>query len=64
MRTGAAPRQEEAMAEKNQQSAEEAWKYAEKAMTWYGWGSPIGMGVFLVCIGLFILLLRFAWLLT
>ena len=22
----------------------EAWKYAQKAMTWYGWGSPIGTG--------------------
>jgi len=23
----------------------EAWKYAEKAMTWYGWGSPVGIGL-------------------
>jgi hypothetical protein len=43
---------------------DEAWKYAEKAMTWYGWGSPVGLGLFIVCIGVFILLLRFAWLLS
>jgi hypothetical protein len=21
----------------------EEWKYAEKALTWYGWGSPVGL---------------------
>ena len=26
----------------------EAWKYAEKAMTWYGWGSPVGVGLLLL----------------
>jgi hypothetical protein len=36
------------------------WKYAEQAMTWYGWGSPVGAGIFLVGLGLFILLVRFA----
>ena len=36
------------------------WKYAEKAMTWYGWGSPIGLGFFVVAIGVFILLLHLA----
>jgi hypothetical protein len=38
----------------------EEWKYAEKAMTWYGWGSPVGAGIFFVGLGVFILLLRFA----
>ena len=38
----------------------DAWKYADKAMTWYGWGSPIGMGLFLIAIGVFLVLLHFA----
>ena len=23
---------------------DEEWKYAKEALTWYGWGSPIGLG--------------------
>jgi len=38
----------------------DAWKYADKAMTWYGWGSPIGMGLFLISIGTFLVLVHFA----
>jgi hypothetical protein len=41
-------------------SEAEAWKYSEKAMSWYGWGSPIGISVFLVAIGAFLLLIHFA----
>jgi hypothetical protein len=37
---------------------DEGWKYAEKAMSWYGWGSPIGLGAFLLSIGGFIALLH------
>jgi hypothetical protein len=40
---------------------DDAWKYAQRAMSWYGWGSPVGLGLFLVAIALVILLLRFAW---
>jgi hypothetical protein len=29
---------------------EEAWRYAEKAMSGYGWGSPVGLGLFIVFI--------------
>jgi hypothetical protein len=29
-------------------------------MAWYGWGSPIGAGVFLVCIAAVAALLRYA----
>jgi hypothetical protein len=29
----------------------EAWKYAQKAMSWYGWGSPVGLGLLIVAIG-------------
>jgi hypothetical protein len=38
----------------------EAWKYAERTLTWYGWGSPIGLGLFIVAIGVFIALLHVA----
>ena len=39
---------------------QEDWKYASKAMAWYGWGSPIGLGVFLVCLAAVAVLVRFA----
>lgn len=29
----------------------QAWKYAEKTLTWYGWGSPIGLGLFILSLG-------------
>lgn len=41
-------------------SEEQEWKYASAAMAWYGWGSPIGAGVFLVCIAAVAALLRYA----
>lgn len=36
------------------------WKYAEKALTWYGWGSPVGVGLFIVSIGAFLMLIHHA----
>jgi hypothetical protein len=39
---------------------EEAWKYAQKAMSWYGWGSPVGLGLLIVAIGAFVALLHVA----
>ncbi len=30
----------------------DADRFAEAAMRWHGWGSPIGLGVFLVCLAL------------
>jgi hypothetical protein len=36
-------------------------RYAELSMQWYGWGSPIGLGVGLVLIGSFVALLALAW---
>lgn len=39
---------------------DQAWKYAERAMAWHGWGSAVGLAVFLVGLGAFLLLLRFA----
>ena len=41
----------------------DAWKYAQKTMSWYGWGSPVGLGLFVLSIGGFILLLHMAGLL-
>jgi hypothetical protein len=36
------------------------WKYAEKALTWYGWGSPVGFALFIISIGVFLLLIHYA----
>jgi hypothetical protein len=41
-----------------QETARDTWKYAEKSLTWYGWGSPVGLGLFVMSIGVFILLLH------
>ena len=41
----------------------EEWKYAEKALTWYGWGSTVGLGLFLVAIGIVLVLIHQAVLL-
>jgi hypothetical protein len=41
--------------DKNPYGEAEAWKYAEKALTWYGWGSPVGISIFLVSIALLLL---------
>lgn len=42
----------------------DAWKYSKEAMNWYGWGSPVGLGLgfslFIIPIGLFLLLLHSA----
>jgi hypothetical protein len=35
---------------------------AEAAMAWYGWGSPVGLSVALVGVGIAAVLVRFAWL--
>jgi len=41
-------------------SEDQEWRYASAAMSWYGWGSPIGAGIFLVCAAATIALLRYA----
>jgi hypothetical protein len=41
---------------------EQEARYALKALSWHGWGSPVGLGIFLVAVALFIVLLRYAWL--
>lgn len=39
---------------------EEEWRYAKEALTWYGWGSPIGLGFGFLCFGIAAILIRFA----
>lgn len=48
------------MAHNTPLSRDEEWKYAEKAMTWHGWGSPVGLGILLVCLALAALIARLA----
>jgi hypothetical protein len=36
----------------------DALKYAQQAMTWYGWGSPISLGLFILATGGFAALLH------
>lgn len=43
---------------------EEHAHYAEESMKWYGWGSPIGLGIFLISMSLACILFKialFAW---
>jgi len=39
---------------------DEASRYSRLAMAWHGWGSPVGLGVFLVGLGAAALLMRLA----
>ena len=39
---------------------EQEWKYAQSAMNWYGWGSPIGLGIFLISLAATALVVRLA----
>jgi hypothetical protein len=38
----------------------EGIKFGLQAMKWSGWGSPVGLGIFLVCIGGMLYLLHLA----
>jgi hypothetical protein len=37
---------------------DEAWRYSKLALAWHGWGSPVGLGLFLASLGLFLVLAR------
>jgi hypothetical protein len=39
---------------------DEEFKYAKLAMEWYGWGSPIGLGIALVALAAAAVLVRIA----
>jgi hypothetical protein len=45
----------------NEHDNEQTWKYAEKSLVWSGWGSPIGLGFFLLSVGICAVLLHYAW---
>lgn len=36
------------------------YKYARFALSWSGWGSPVGLGIGLMSIGVFLWMLRLA----
>ncbi len=44
-----------------QMTPEEEWKYAEPAMRWYGWGSPVGLGLFVLLASGAVALIRLAF---
>ena len=50
-----------AAATRPQRTEDQEWRYAEKAMTWSGWGSPVGAGIFIVAVGATALLIRLAF---
>src|SRR6516164_7419687 len=39
---------------------EKAWRYGQKAKSWYGWGSPVGLGLLIIAIGVSVALLHVA----
>jgi hypothetical protein len=41
-------------------SPEEEWKHAEPTLAWHGWGSPVGLGMMIVSLGVAAALLRVA----
>ena len=48
------------MPDENKMTRDEEWKYAETALRWHGWGSPVGLGIALVAIGVAVVLIRLA----
>ena len=47
------------MANRPPLTPDEDWRYAQTALSWYGWGSPVGLGIGLVCLSLAALVSRF-----
>ena len=45
---------------KEQYDVEKDYKMAQAALSWHGWGSPVGLGLALVSVGVFIWLLHLA----
>ena len=41
-------------------SPEQEWKYAETSLSWYGWGSPVGLGIAIMSLGIAAVLFRLA----
>jgi hypothetical protein len=47
------------MATRAPMTPDEEWRYAQTALSWHGWGSPVGLGIGLVCLSLAALVIRF-----
>jgi hypothetical protein len=45
---------------KERLSTAEEWKYAERSLAWHGWGSPVGLGIMLISLGVTAVLVRIA----
>jgi hypothetical protein len=39
---------------------EDEMRFAERSMEWYGWGSPVGLGIMLVALAIVAVLVRIA----
>lgn len=48
------------MSDPSSRHADTEWRYARAALAWHGWGSPVGVGIGLVCLGLCAVLVRMA----
>lgn len=46
--------------EKHTQLDTDTWKYAEQSMKWFGWGSPVGLGLFFISLSACAVLLHMA----
>ena len=44
----------------DKESSKYDYRFAELQQRWHGWGSPVGMGIGLLCLGGFIALVAFA----
>lgn len=40
--------------------SDQDYRYAKLALTWSGWGSPVGLGIGLMSVGVFLWLLHLA----
>ena len=47
------------MANRPPLTPDEEWRYAPTALRWQGWGSPVGLGIGIVCLSLAELVGRF-----
>jgi hypothetical protein len=42
--------------------ARDEYRYAKLVLAWHGWGAPVGLGLFLLAVGLAAVLFRHAFL--
>jgi hypothetical protein len=51
----------EMASEQRRLTPEEEWKYAETALRWHGWGSPVGLGLFVLAVAGAVAMIRWAF---